>query len=93
MKVDVDLYSSEVITKMEHHKAGNTQLAREVFNYHQLEEILKVGRSLDPSSHIILVTFRTLESTPAEATMWARYSVVSTVSTVLSLYLTLSFLL
>ena len=89
MKVDVDLYSSEVITKMEHHKAGNTQLAREVFNYHELEEILKVGRSLDPSSHIILVTFRTLESTPAEATMWARYSVVSTVSTLQQSFLSI----
>ena len=85
MKVDVDLYSSEVITKMEHHKGGKTQLARGVFNYQELEEILKVGRSLDPSSHIILVTFRTLESTPTEATMWARYSVVSTV---FPLYLT-----
>ena len=81
----MDLYSSEVITKMEHHKAGNSQLAREVFNYQELEEIFKVGSFLYPSSHIILVTFRTLESTPAEATMWARYSVVSTV---FPLYLT-----
>ena len=42
--MDVDIEEGEVVTQLNHHKSGKTQLARDVFTHIQLEKIFRNPR-------------------------------------------------
>ena len=44
VRVDVDFEEGEVVTHLNHHKSGNTKLARDVSSHNELEKILKNPR-------------------------------------------------